>query len=216
MATTINYSYDYYLRSIYSSNRDARKSGNRSGIKNKDLIQADSDAMKKISEKLRSIDYSSDNATEILNNVKLFVETYNNLMDSTSSSDVENITKLKKQISNFTKENKDELEELGLSIKANGQLNFDKSKFGNCSPSKIKRFFGSDSEYMSKIRSYSLQTKRAARRVIDPTDIENETKKKVTNPAETIPGTNAVMNDASLLNSLLDNPEHGSSFDAKG
>lgn len=215
MATTINYSYDYYLRSIYSSNRDARKAGNRASIKNKDLVQADSDAMKKIAEKLRSIGYSSDNATEVLNNVKLFIETYNNLVDSTGSSDAESITKLKKQITNFTKENKTELEELGISINSSGKLSLDKTKFGSCSPSKIERFFGSDSGYMDTIRSYSILTKRTARRMLDPMDMEAENKKKTSNPAEA-PDANAAMNDAELLNSLLEHPENGASFDAKG
>lgn len=216
MATIINYSHDYYLRSIYSSNRDARKSGIRESLKNKDLLQADSDAMKKISEKLRNIEYSSDNAAEVMDNVKVFMETYNNLMDSTGSSDLENIKTLKKQISNFTKENKEELEELGFSINASGKLSLDKTKFGKCSPSKIERFFGSDSEYMNTIRSYSIQTKRAARRIIDPIDMEAESKKKATSPAGTVPPANAAMNDAELLNSLLEHPENGSSFDAKG
>lgn len=216
MATTIRYSHDYYLRNIYSSNRDARKSGMRESLKNKDLVQADSDAMKKISEKLRGIEYSSDNATEILEHVKLFTETYNNLIDSTGSSDTESIQKMKKHITNFTKENQKELEELGFSISASGKLSLDKTKFGSCSPSKIERFFGNDSEYMNTIRSYSIQTKRSARRIIDTMDMETETKKKTSNPAETSPAVNTAMNDAELLNSLIEHPENGSSFDAKG
>lgn len=216
MELAIRYSYDYHLRNIYSSNRDARKSGSRESLQNKDLVIADSDAMKKITAKLRDLDYSSDNALNILDNVKLFMETYNNLIDSTGSSDAENITKLKKQITNFTKENKTELEELGFSISASGKLSFDKTKFGSCSPSKIERFFGSDSEYMQTLRSYSIQTRRAARRVIDPMDLENESTKKKTASTESIPGANAGMNDAELLNSLLENPENGSSFDTRG
>lgn len=216
MATTIRYSHDYYLRNIYSSNRDARKTGMRESLKNKDLVQADSDAMKKITEKLRNIEYSSDNATEILDNVKLFMETYNNLIDSTGSSDAESIQKMKKQISNLTKENKKELEELGFSISASGKLSIDKTKFGSCSPSKIERFFGNDSEYMNTIRSYSIRTKRTARRIIDPMDMENENKKKTDTTTGTVSTANTAMNDAELLNSLLTHPENGSSFDAKG
>lgn len=216
MELVVHYSYDYFLRNIYSSNRDARKAGTRESLSNKNLLIADSDAMKKITTKLRDIEYSSDNATEILDNVKLFMETYNNLVDSTGSSDAENITKLKKQITHLTKENKEELEELGFSIGANGKLTMDKTKFGSCSPSKIERFFGSNSDYMNSIRSYAIQTKRAAGRIIEPMELENESKKKTSNPAETIPGTDGALNDAELLNSLLENPEHGSSFDAKG
>lgn len=218
MAISINYSYDYYLRNIYSSNRAARKAGNRPSMKNKDLVQADSNAMKKITEKLRSIEYSSDNAKEILNDVKLFTETYNNLLESSGSSTSEELTKLKKQITKLTKENRAELEELGFSISASGKLSLDKTKFGKSSPSKIERFFGKNSDYMNTIRSYSIRAKRTARRVIDPMEsIEENTKPSTANnPASVSSAQNAALANAELLSSLLENPENGSSFDAKG
>lgn len=204
MATTIQYSYDYYLRNIYSSNRSACKSENRTTMNNKDLVQADSDAMKKITEKLRGLEYSSDNATDILNSVKIFVETYNNLIESTGENGSEEMTRLKNQITKLTKNNKDELESLGISISASGKLTLNKTTFGECSPSKIKRFFGKDSDYISSIRTYSIQTKRLARRQIDPT---TNTKTKTLTDS---------INDADteLLESLLNNPENGSTFDA--
>lgn len=208
MSTTINYSYDYYLRNLYSSNRFARKAENRSGMKSKELIQADSDAARKITEKLKDLEYSSDNATEILTNTKMFIETYNNLMESTGSSDSDNIDKLRTQMKQFTKNNKDELESLGISINSTGKLSLDKTKFGACSPSKIERFFGKDSEFMDSVRNYSLKTKRAARRLVEPV-VEEETKKaKLANPA--------AASDAELLESLLEHPESNGSFDAKG
>lgn len=208
MSTSINYSYDYYLRNLYSSNRFARKAENRPTLTNKDLIQADSDAARKITEKLRDLEYSSDNASEVLTNVKLFVETYNNLVESTGSSDSDSINKLKRQITQLTKDNKDELESLGITISASGKLSLDKSKFGECSPSKIQRFFGKDSEFMTSIRSYSGQTKRAARRLVEDQSEElNQSKKK---------DTDGDASEAELLESLLANPETGGSFDAKG
>ena len=208
MSTSIKYSYDYYLRNLYSSNRFARKAENRPTLKSKDLIQADSDAVKKITEKLRDLEYSSDNASEVLTDVKMYVETYNNLIESTGNSDSDNINKLKRQITQLTKDNKDELESLGITISASGKLSLDKSKFGECSPSKIERFFGKDSEFMSSIRSYSQQAKRTARRLVDDQSEElNQSKKKTTS-------TDA--SEAELLESLLANPETTGSFDAKG
>lgn len=206
MSTSINY--DYYLRNLYSSNRFARKPENRTTLKNKDLIQADSDAVKKITEKLKDLDYSSDNASEVLTDVKMFVETYNNLVESTGSSDSDSINKLKRQITQLTKENKDELESLGISINSTGKLSLDKSKFGECSPSKIERFFGKDSEFINSIRSYSHLAKRSARRLVeDQTEELNQSQKKTTD-------ANAA--EAELLESLLANPETSGSFDAKG
>ncbi len=208
MSTSINYSYDYYLRNLYSSNRFARKAGNRPTLKSKDLIQADSDAVKKVTEKLRSLEYSSDNASEILTNAKLFVETYNNLVESTGNCDSDSINKLKRQITQLTKDNKDELESLGITIGASGKLSLDKSKFGECSPSKIERFFGKDSEFMTSIRSYSQQTKRAARRMVEDQSEELEQSKNTINSADA--------SEAELLETLLANPETNGSFDAKG
>lgn len=208
MSTTINYSYDYHLRNLYSSNRFARKAENRSGMQSKELIQADSDAARKITEKLRDLEYSSDNATEILTNAKMFIETYNNLIESTGSSDSESIDKLRNQMKQLTKNNKDELETLGISINSSGKLSLDKSKFGECSPAKIERFFGKDSDFMDSIRSYSYKTKRAARRLVEPM-VEEPTKK-----ADTMPP--AAASDAELLDSLLEHPEFNGSFDAKG
>lgn len=208
MSTTVNYSYDYYLRNLYSSNRFARKSENRAGMNSKELIQADSDAAKKITEKLRDLEYSSDNATEILTNAKMFIETYNNLLESTGSSDSDSIDKLRTQMKQLTKNNKDELESLGISINSSGKLSLDKSKFGACSPSKIERFFGKDSEFMDSVRSYSLKTKRTARRLVEPV-IEEDTKKM--NPT-----TPAAASEAELLESLLEHPESNGSFDARG
>lgn len=206
MSTTVNYSYDYYLRNAYSSNRFARKAENRATLRNKDLIEADSNAVRKITEKLRGLEYSSDNASEILTNVKMFVQTYNNLAESTGDSDSENINRLKHQMTQFTKKNKDELESLGISINSAGKLTLDKSKFGECSPSKIERFFGKDSDFMNTIRSYSLQSKRAARRLIEEQPEETGSKKAATSSDNT---------DADLLESLLAHPENGSTFDAR-
>lgn len=209
MSTTINYSYDYYLRNAYSSNRNARKSENRPTMNSKDLIQADSDAVKKITEKLRELEYSSDNASEILTNAKMFVETYNNLVESTGSSTSDSIDKIKSKITQLSKNNKDELESLGITMNASGKLSLDKSKFGECSPSKIERFFGRDSDFMDTVRSYSMQAKRSARRLVEEQNNEegNQTKKITPNTT-----ANA---EAELLESLLAHPETNGTFDAK-
>lgn len=208
MSTSINYSYDYYLRNLYSSNRFARKAENRPTLKSKDLIQADSDAINNITKKLKDLEYSSDNASEVLTDVKMFIETYNNLVESTGNSDSDSIKNLKRQITQLTKDNKDELESLGITINSSGKLSLDKSKFGKCSPSKIERFFSKDSEFMDSIRSYSQQAKRSARRLVEDQSEELTQSKKKNNDANA--------SEAELLESLLANPETIGNFDAKG
>ena len=62
VATT--YSYDFYLRGIYSSNRGARKAERRSSMQNSELTKADSSAMKKIIEQLRQLEWSEPTVME--------------------------------------------------------------------------------------------------------------------------------------------------------
>ena len=98
VATT--YSYDFYLRGIYSSNRGARKAERRSSMQNSELTKADSSAMKKIIEQLRQLEWSEptvmeDKDSNSMNTVsdstnykftKLFADTYNNLLESAGNS----------------------------------------------------------------------------------------------------------------------------------
>ena len=77
MSTITNY--DYLLRNYYSSNRLARKSYNRVNMKSSELASADSAAIKKVAKTLKDMEYNSDNGVSIYNNVKAFVDTYNNL-----------------------------------------------------------------------------------------------------------------------------------------
>ena len=97
VATT--YSYDFYLRGIYSSNRGARKAERRSSMQNSELTKADSSAMKKIIEQLRQLEWSEptvmeDKDSNSMNTVsdstnykftKLFADTYNNLLEGKTS-----------------------------------------------------------------------------------------------------------------------------------
>ena len=104
-----NYNYDYFRRMIYSSNRLARKEETRASLDKKSLMLADTSAIQKISKQLRELEYDTDHGTGLYNGVKLYVETYNNLIESASSSDDSNIATLKKQITNLTKQEKDNL-----------------------------------------------------------------------------------------------------------
>lgn len=160
-----NYSYDFYLRSIYSFNRLARKEETRAELDNKTLLLADSSAMKKISKQLRELEYDSDHGTEIYNSVKLYVETYNNLLESTSDSDSSSIQSLKKQITQLTKEEKDNLASIGISISSSGKLHIDESTFVKSEPSKIAKVFSSKNALTESIQSYTTKIRSKALRL---------------------------------------------------
>lgn len=177
---TPRYTYDYYLRNAYSKYRDARKSDFRATQQNNTLIQADSSAIKNISDKLRNLEYDTDHSDEIIQTTKAFIETYNNLLDSSGSSDSNAIAKLQKQLSNMTKDEKEELEAIGIEIKTNGKLKLDEKTFGECKPSKIAKVFSSDNTFTKSLKTYASKIYKLSSRLVSAYD-SNGAKKTDTN-----------------------------------
>ncbi len=155
-------SYNYILRNYYSKNRNASRTILRSNIDDSLLVTADSDALSKISKALRNIEYSSDNGVGIYNNVKAFVDTYNNLSASSGSSVSYDITHPQKLLKSLVKSKADELEEIGISVSASGKLSLDKETLIKSSTSKLSKIFSSDSDFTQKIKYYSSKIYKAS------------------------------------------------------
>ena len=153
-ATT--YSYDVYLRGIYSSNRGARKSERRSSMQNSELTKADSSAMKKIIEQLRQLEWSEptvmeDKDSNSMNTVsdstnykftKLFADTYNNLLESAGNSTSGQAKRLVSRMKHLTRE--------------------------QAATYKFKQLFGSDSDYLTEMSSIAKKIKRHASQIVIP------------------------------------------------
>ncbi|MCX4327607.1 MAG: hypothetical protein OSJ45_09975 [Lachnospiraceae bacterium] len=148
-------SYNFILRNYYSKNRDASRAVMRGNIDDKLLVTADSNALSKIAKALRNIEYSADNGVGIYNNVKAFVDTYNNLASSSGSAISYDITHPNKLLKSLVKSKADELEDIGISVSASGKLTLKKETLLKSSPSKISRIFSSDSEFTQKVKYYS-------------------------------------------------------------
>lgn len=148
-------SYNFILKNYYSKNRDASKKVLRSNIDDKLLITADSDALSKISKALRNIEYSPDNGVGIYNNVKAFVDTYNNLEASSGSAVSYDITHPAKLLKSLVKSKASELEGIGISVSASGKLSLKKEELLKSPPYKISKIFSSDSEFTQKVKYYS-------------------------------------------------------------
>jgi hypothetical protein len=154
------HSYNYYLRNAYTKNRNAINSDYRSTQPESTIISADASAVKTMAEKLRALEYDSDHGTEVLQNAKAFVESYNNLLDSADSTDNSTITNLKKQLSKLTKKEKEDLASIGIEIKSNGKLSLDEDTFGGSRPAKIGQILSSKGTFSSSIRSIAQKIYR--------------------------------------------------------
>lgn len=156
-------SYDFYLKNAYSSNRTARKDPARLSLGKNDLVMADSAALKKVSEKLRTMEYSSDTGEEIYTNIKLFIDTYNHLMDSSDSSTSPEISRARKLMKKLTTEEKEALEEIGITISSNDKLNLKKETLLECTPGKIKKILSQDNSFTQSIKLYAGKINKSSR-----------------------------------------------------
>ena len=173
VATT--YSYDFYLRGIYSSNRGARKAERRSSMQNSELTKADSSAMKKIIEQLRQLEWSEPTVMEDKDSdstnykfTKLFADTYNNLLESAGNSTSGQAKRLISRMKHLTREQKDALESVGISISSNGKLSVKKGTVNQAATYKFKQLFGSDSDYLTEMSSIAKKIKRHASQIVIP------------------------------------------------
>lgn len=169
MANTSIPSYDFLLRGFYSSNRYARKSYNRASISSPELASVDSEALKKISENLRRLDYEStdsSNRENIFNNVKAFVETYNNLITSSDACDSDKLDRTLKKLKNYVKDKKSDLEEIGITYTSSGKLTLDENDLKSSSLKKVKRLFSDDNDFTSTVADFSKKLFRISKTVI--------------------------------------------------
>ena len=170
VATT--YSYDFYLRGIYSSNRGARKAERRSSMQNSELTKADSSAMKKIIEQLRQLEWSEptvmeDKDSNSMNTVSDSTN-YNNLLESAGNSTSGQAKRLISRMKHLTREQKDALESVGISISSNGKLSVKKGTVNQAATYKFKQLFGSDSDYLTEMSSIAKKIKRHASQIVIP------------------------------------------------
>ena len=162
---SITKSYDMYFRDFYQIDRNASKSEQRASYKTNKLAKADSSAMTKISKTLRKMDFSQDNGNDIFYTVKSFVNAYNNLMESSGSSNEYDISHPEKFIKSLTKDQEKALSDIGITISASGKLKLDEDKLMETKPAKIGKLFSEDSEFTKKINFYANKIYRASNRI---------------------------------------------------
>lgn len=165
ITTPTSKSYNMILRDYYSGYREATKTSSRLTMGNNQLIKADSKAMQKISSALKDMEYSTDTGTDIYRNVKAFVEAYNNLAASTDKSDEYSISNPTKLLKKLTKEEKESLSEIGITITASGKLEMKEETFLEATPKKIASVFSQDSSFTQKVKQYAGKIYNASRHI---------------------------------------------------
>lgn len=187
-------SYDYLLRQCYSSNRNARKAFARSTMNAIDLLDADSSALKKAAKNLRGMEYSSENGVNIYNNIKAFVESYNNLSDSSDKYNAsDELTRAQKKLKNLIKDNKDALEDIGIKVSSSGKLTVDKETLLTTSASKVGKVFSDKNEFSSNFVKHVTRIGRITKNLIHTGNSQMNKKSDSGNTIGNLPVTTASM-----------------------
>ena len=161
--TAGNSSYQGFLRKFYSSNRAASRASTRSTIGNAELLSADSKALKKISKNLQELTYDKDNGEEIYQNIKAFVETYNNLLDNSGKITDAPLERNMKKLKNFIKDNEEVFEEIGIKVSSSRKLTLDKEDLLKCTPKKIGKVFSDSNDISSNLILLTTKLERMAK-----------------------------------------------------
>lgn len=149
----INHNVNYYMRNAYWGNTNAIRDDFRGSQPKAKIISADAKAVKRMAEKLDSLEYDSDHGVEVLQNAKAFVKSYNNLMESTEDNQDSRLNSLKKKMTKLVKNNKDDLASIGIEIKGDGSLTLDEDTFGEARPAKIQEILSTKGNLAVSLRS---------------------------------------------------------------
>ena len=151
-----NYSEAQFYRFFYKGNESARISENRSSFPKSTLISSDSDALHRAIDTFSGI-FENDELSgkQIFHAIKAFSSTYNNVLDSSGSTEAHEIASLRKSIKGLSRKQQKDLEMIGITIKESGKLSVDEDKLKKSNPERVKKIFSKDSEFMKKLNKYA-------------------------------------------------------------
>lgn len=140
-----------YMRQFYKGNLFGVSQTSRTGYYAGSLASVDQKAIKRALKDLREYDYREGEGGELINKVQAFVKTYNNYMESAGEIDDESFKRYSSKLKKMTKEQKDVLEDIGITMQANGKMKVDKQKLEDCSRYAVSKVFSEDAEFSSSL-----------------------------------------------------------------
>lgn len=159
---------NYFMNNFYANNRNVIKSTGRNDYTELELSYEDSRALTRAAKRLLKNDYGSntdkkDTAVSDTTRSALtaFVNTYNNMVDSSKTSSNHDIKYQMKKMKNYLHKYSDDLEHIGISMESGGKLKVNENILKNASNSKIRKIFSSDQEFSKKFLQMSKKVNSA-------------------------------------------------------
>ena len=155
---------NYYLRSLYSSDRTLTNKTTRAETKAASLQKADQDALRKGIRALADWDYEDEDENskkavkaKFYKNLKAFADSYNYTLESgdKASPDDSSIKHSVGNIRSLSKKYSEELSSLGIKTDSKGYMKISDSALDNIDVESYEEMFGKDSKYMKALSEYS-------------------------------------------------------------
>lgn len=140
-----------YMRQFYKGNLFGVSQTSRTGYYAGNLASADQKAIKRALKDLRDYDYREGEGGELINKVQAFVKTYNNYMESASEIDDESFERYSSKMKKMIKQQKDKLEDIGITIQSNGKMKMDKKTLEDASRNMVSKVFSEEAEFSSSL-----------------------------------------------------------------
>jgi len=153
VSSGLTLSTDYFLRQYYSSNSALAKNSNRKKYTQAECQYSDSKALSRAASKISTSTFSEeDNSETTANNITAFLNTYNNSISSGSDS---NAKRYANQLKSLAKKYSKELEEIGITVNANGTMTANQNLLKSADVDKINDLFSKDSELVKSSKRIS-------------------------------------------------------------
>lgn len=149
-----------YVKQFYRGNIFAATENGRNGRDVHNLISADIKAVRRAVQGLGDYDYDEGEGGELMNKVQAFVNTYNNYIGSAKEMDDSNVTRYASQLKKLTKENAEELEDIGITVLSSGKLKVDKEVLQDATRYEVSKVFSADAEYSTEVEKRMKKTDR--------------------------------------------------------
>lgn len=193
-------SVSFYKRNFYSDNRNAATSSKRTSYSHTELADADTSAIRRAVKKLRGFTFDENNDTNIRNSVSAYVETFNNLVASGKKTDDKQVERYLNSLSSLNSKYSDELDDIGITVNADGTLTARSSMLSTASISKFESLFSKDSDYMQKVDSYAKRLQKRTTLLIDTQTRQKNLQAKAN---DTTAASSSTTEAASLVASAL-------------
>lgn len=140
-----------YVRQFYRGNLYGTTDTLRHGHYAGKLASADIKALRRGLKDLKGYDYSEGEGGELINKVQAFAKTYNHLMEASGEVDDYDFNRTVSKLKKMTKEQKDKLSDIGITVLSSGKMKIDKDTLEKSSRNMVSKVFSDDAEFSKEL-----------------------------------------------------------------